>query len=108
MDTPPFTELVAGLDAFNPFVGPEAIERTTGHAFRARVGANESAFGISPRARAAAAMAVEHLHWYGDPENYELRADLARFHGVGVDQVLVGARTISRLGLLKLVEARRG
>ena len=52
---PPFTSLVAGLDAANPFVGPEALERTTGHRFRARVGANESAFGMSPRARAAAA-----------------------------------------------------
>ena len=100
MDTPPFTELVAGLDASNPFVGPEAIERTTGQPFRARVGANESAFGISPRARAAAAMAVEHLHWYGDPENYELRADLARFHGVGVDQVLVGAGIDDLLALM--------
>ena len=100
MEAPPFTELVAGLDASNPFVGPEAIERTTGRPFRARVGANENAFGMSPVARAAAARAAAHLHWYGDPENYALRADLARLHGVGVDQVLVGAGIDDLLALM--------
>ena len=89
--TPPFVSLVAGLDAANPFVGPEALERTSGARFRVRVGANESAFGMSPRARQAAAGALDRLSWYGDPENHDLRADLAACHGVGVDQVLVGA-----------------
>jgi histidinol-phosphate aminotransferase len=97
---PPFTGLVAGLDAANPFVGPEALERGTGRRFRARVGANESAFGMSPRARAAAAAAIERLSWYGDPENYDLRADLAAYHGVDVDQVLVGAGIDDLLALV--------
>ena len=97
---PPFTRLVAGLDAVNPFVGPEALERGTGRRFRARVGANESAFGMSPRARAAAAGAIERLSWYGDPENYDLRADLAAYHGVDVDQVLVGAGIDDLLALV--------
>ena len=97
---PPFTRLVAGLDAVNPFVGPEALERGTGRRFRARVGANESAFGMSPRARAAAAAAIERLSWYGDPENYDLRADLAAYHGVDVDQVLVGAGIDDLLALV--------
>ena len=100
MPAPPFTRLVAGLEASNPFVGPEAIERTTGHRFRARVGANESAFGISPRARAAAARAVERLHWYADPENYELRADLAAVHGVAVEEILVAAGIDDLLALV--------
>ena len=97
---PPFTRLVAGLDAANPFVGPEALERGTGHKFRARLGANESAFGMSPRARAAAAAAIERLSWYGDPENYDLRADLAAYHGVDVDRVLVGAGIDDLLALV--------
>ena len=97
---PPFTRLVAGLDAANPFVGPEALERTAGHRFRARVGANESAFGMSPRARAAAAGALDRLSWYGDPENHDLRADLAAHHEVGVDQVLVGAGIDDLLALV--------
>ena len=105
---PPFTSLVAGLDAANPFVGPEALERTTGHRFRARVGANESAFGMSPRARAAAAAALERLSWYGDPENHDLRSDLAAYHGVGVDQVLVGAGIDDLLALVVRAFATAG
>ena len=97
---PPFTELVAGLDAANPFIGPEALERAAGRRFRVRVGANESAFGMSPRARAAAAAALARLSWYGDPENHDLRADLAAYHGVRVDQVLVGAGIDDLLALL--------
>ena len=99
-DGPPFTRLVAGLDAATPFVGPEALERGTGRRFRVRVGANESAFGMSPRARAAAAAAIERLSWYGDPENHDLRADLAAHHGVDVDQVLVGAGIDDLLALV--------
>jgi histidinol-phosphate aminotransferase len=98
--TPPFVSVVAGLDAANPFVGPEALERATGARFRVRLGANESAFGMSPRARAAAAAALDRLSWYGDPENHDLRADLAAYHGVGGDQVLVGAGIDDLLGLV--------
>ena len=97
---PPFVSLVAGLDAANPFVGPEALERTTGARFRVRVGANESAFGMSPRARAVAAGALDRLSWYGDPENHDLRADLAAYHGVDGGQVLVGAGIDDLLALL--------
>ena len=97
---PPFTSLVAGLDAANPFVGPEALERTTGRRFRARLGANESAFGMSPHARAAMSAAIERLSWYGDPENHDLRADLAAYHDVAVDQVLVGAGIDDLLALV--------
>ena len=105
---PPFTGLVAGLDAANPFVGPEALERGTGRRFRVRVGANESAFGMSPRARAAAAAAVERLSWYGDPENHDLRVDLAAHHGVDVDQVLVAAGIDDLLALVVRAFATEG
>jgi len=47
---PRYTELVAGLPASVPFVGPEAQERARGARFAARLGANESRFGPSPRA----------------------------------------------------------
>lgn len=97
---PPFTKLVAGLQAANPFVGPETLERRAGRRFRVRAGANESAFGMSPRARAAAAAALDRLSWYGDPENYDLRADLAAYHGVDLEQVLVGAGIDDLLALM--------
>jgi len=51
------TPLVASLPATVPFVGPETQERARGAAFEARLGANESGFGPSPRAKAAIAAA---------------------------------------------------
>ena len=47
--TAPLTSIVSELPASVPFVGPEALERARGRPFRARLGANESAFGAAPR-----------------------------------------------------------
>ncbi|TIM33847.1 MAG: pyridoxal phosphate-dependent aminotransferase, partial [Mesorhizobium sp.] len=46
---PPLTPIISALPSTVPFVGPEAQERDRGRAFRARIGANESSFGPSPR-----------------------------------------------------------
>ena len=46
----PFTARTLALPATIPFVGPEALERRFGRPFQARLGANESTFGPSPRA----------------------------------------------------------
>ena len=95
----PFTPIVAGLPATVPFVGPEAIERRRGARFEVRVGANESAFGVSPRAAAAMREAIEQVSWYGDPESFELRAEIAARHGIGVDNVCVAGGIDELLGL---------
>jgi histidinol-phosphate aminotransferase len=95
----PFTRLVRSLPTAVPFVGPEAIERSLGQIFKARVGANESAFGISPQAREAMRQAIEHVSWYNDPENYQLREALAHMHGVSMAHVTVGAGIDDLLGL---------
>ena len=50
--------LAQSLPSTVPFTGPEALERRTGMPFRARVGANESGFGPSPRVVAAVAAAA--------------------------------------------------
>ena len=73
----PFTHIVRALPVTVPFVPPEALEREQGQPLALRVGANESNFGISPRARQAMVEAVEQVHWYNDPEGYELRSALA-------------------------------
>jgi len=86
----PLTPLVAGLPATVPFVGPEAQERARGRPFRARLGANESPFGPSPRAVEAMAAAASEAWKYGDPENHDLKAALARRHGVRPERIGVG------------------
>ncbi|MEZ5659802.1 MAG: pyridoxal phosphate-dependent aminotransferase [Burkholderiaceae bacterium] len=95
----PFTPLVVSLPSAIPFVGPEALERQRARRFLARIGANESSFGMSPAAAAAMRAAIDESAWYGDPENHDLRMALAQFHGVQADEVCVDAGVDSLLGL---------
>ena len=97
---PRFTELLQSLPATVPFVGPETAERTSGRAFRARLGANESVFGPSPRAIAAMAQAASEAWMYGDAEVHDLRCALAEHHAVAADNVIVGEGIDGLLGYL--------
>jgi histidinol-phosphate aminotransferase len=82
-----------------PFLAPEAIERRSGRPLRLRLGANESLFGASPLAASAMRTAVERVQLYCDPECSELRAALARLHGVAADNVVISAGIDDLLGL---------
>jgi histidinol-phosphate aminotransferase len=88
---PRFTPLVQTLPALVPFVGPEAQERSRGAMFTARLGANESVFGPSPRAIAAMQQAASETWMYGDPESFDLKTALAAHYGIGFDNLVVGA-----------------
>ncbi|MEM9757543.1 MAG: aminotransferase class I/II-fold pyridoxal phosphate-dependent enzyme, partial [Pseudomonadota bacterium] len=94
------TELVAGLPATVPFVGPEAQERGRGRGFGARLGANESVFGPAPSAVAAMAAAAQETWMYGDPEAHDLRAALAAHHGIAPEAIIVGEGIDGLLGYL--------
>lgn len=99
----PFNPVIEALPKLVPFVGPEAIERNTGRKFLARLGANESIFGPSPKAVAVMREAAE-MNWrYSDPENFELRAAIAAFHGVDIDNVVIGEGIDGLLGLTCLM-----
>ncbi len=100
MADPRYTDIVAGLPASVPFVGPETQERARGRRFRARIGANESVFGPSPKAIAAMASAAADVWMYGDPENHDLRHALAAHHGVGPENIVVGEGIDGLLGYL--------
>jgi histidinol-phosphate aminotransferase len=98
MGTPRYTGIVGPLPSTVPFVGPEAQERRRGRAFRARIGANESVFGPSPKAVEAMARAAAECWKYGDPENHDLKHALARMHGVGPENIVVGEGIDALLG----------
>lgn len=100
MPGPRFTKLAASLPSTVPFVGPETQERARGHTFIARLGANESGFGPSPRAIEAMCAAAAESWKYGDPENHDLRAALAVHHGCGIDNIVVGEGIDGLLGYL--------
>ncbi len=86
----PFTPLAAALPSTVPFVGPEAQERARGAAFAARIGANENAFGASPRVAEAIARAATDVWQYGDPETFELKQALSAHFGIPAARIGIG------------------
>jgi len=90
MPSAPFTPIVQGLPSTVPFVGPEAQERKRGRKFRARLGANESLFGPSPKAIEAMRAAAAENWKYCDPENHDLKEGLARHYGIAPANIVVG------------------
>jgi histidinol-phosphate aminotransferase len=94
------TDLAASLPASVPFVGPEAQERARGARFAARLGANESPFGPSPRALEAMRAAAAEAWMYGDPEAHDLRHALAARHGVPPEAIVCGEGIDGLLGTL--------
>jgi histidinol-phosphate aminotransferase len=93
-----FTDLVAGLPAAVPFVGPEEMERNRGAPYAARIGANESAFGMSPKALDALIAEAPRAAWYGDSVSHDLRQALADHHGVAPEEISIGAGIDAILG----------
>mgnify|MGYP006271910791 FL=1 len=97
---PRLTALAASLPFAVPFVGPETQTRARGRPFAARLGANESGFGPSPRAVAALQESAADAWMYGDSESWDLRAALAEHHGVPMEAVIVGEGIDGLLGNL--------
>jgi histidinol-phosphate aminotransferase len=95
-----YARLVAALPATVPFVPPEAFERQAGRPLELRIGANESAFGPSPKALAAMRSAAQQVNWYCDPEGFVLREALAKRHNVARDNIVLGAGIDDLLGLV--------
>ncbi|MDS9950963.1 MAG: pyridoxal phosphate-dependent aminotransferase, partial [Planktomarina sp.] len=84
------TALAQTLPSTVPFVGPETQERALGKKFKARLGANESLFGPSPKAILAMEQAAADIWQYGDPENYDLRNALAQHHDIDPAHIIIG------------------
>jgi len=97
---PRFTPLVTQLPATTPFVGPETLERRRGAPFRIRIGANESAFGASPKVRAALTAELDRVSRYCDPEHFDLREALARLYGIACENLVIGEGIDGILGLV--------
>ena len=91
--------LIDSLPSTVPFVGPETILRRSGIPMRARIGANENVFGPSPKAIAAMQEAARESWKYGDPEVHDLRAAIAKHHGIGIENITVGEGIDGLLGI---------
>lgn len=95
---PRLTPLAETLPSTVPFVGPESIARQRGRPFKARLGANESGFGASPRVIETMAKAAAESWAYGDPENFDIKAAIAAHLGVKAANVTVGSGIDGLLG----------
>ena len=97
---PRLTRLAAQLPSTVPFVGPETQERARGKPFAARLGANESGFGPSPKVIEALKTNAGQLWMYGDPESHDLRQALASYHGIDPAHIMIGEGIDTLLGVL--------
>ena len=96
-----YSKIIKKLSADVPFVGPEAQERLLGSVFKVRLGANESVFGPSEKAIIAMQNCISKDVWkYGDPENYDLRNEIAKRMNVGHYNVIIGEGIDGLLGYL--------
>ena len=108
MTKPRLTALAHSLPASVPFVGPETQERARGVAFDARLGANESLFGPSPKAISAMARAASEAWMYPDPEAYDLRQALAKRHKITPENITIGEGIDGLLGYLVRLMIAKG
>jgi histidinol-phosphate aminotransferase len=95
-----FTPIIAKLPSTTPFVGPEALERRSNAKIAARIGANESVFGPSPKAIAAMQAAAAESWMYGDPENHDLKAALAAHLDIAPENITCGGGIDGLLGIM--------
>jgi histidinol-phosphate aminotransferase len=95
-----FTPIIDNLPSSVPFVGPEALERKTGKAITVRIGANENVFGPSPKAISAMQAAASESWQYGDPENHDLKAAIAKAVGVAPENIACGGGIDGLLGIV--------
>jgi histidinol-phosphate aminotransferase len=94
-----FTRIVAGLDTSSPFVGGKVLERRRGRPYRARLGANESLFGVPPAALRVLASLGPELCFYCDPTHMELRGAIAKIWRLSCEHLVVGEGIDGLLGL---------
>ena len=95
-----FTPIIAKLPSTIPFLCPEAIERQSGTAIKARLGANESLFGPSPKAIAAMQAAAAESWMYCDAENHDLKQAISAAHSVPKEAIVCGGGIDGLLGLV--------
>lgn len=95
--------VIPTIEQLSPYEGGKPIEelsRELGITDAVKLASNENPLGPSPRALEAARRVIGDAHRYPDGAAYNLRAKLAAKHGVGMDEVLLGAGSNELLDLV--------
>jgi histidinol-phosphate aminotransferase len=83
----------SGLDTIRPYVPGKPIEevrREYGLTDIIKLASNENPLGPSPKVVAALHAELSQLHFYPDPEGYDLCGALAAYSGVNREQIFIG------------------
>ncbi len=99
---------LAALPPYNAGLSAEDALSRPGVNRVAKLGSNENPLGSSPAARAAAAAAIERMHFYPDPRGRALVADLASRHGCEPWQIVLGNGSEDLLAVLARAILRPG
>lgn len=95
--------VIPTIEQLAPYEGGKPIEelsRELGITDAVKLASNENPLGPSPRAVEAARRVIGESHRYPDGAAYNLRAKLGQKHGVGMDEVLLGAGSNELLDLV--------
>ena len=98
--SPRLTSLANSLPSSVPFVAPEMTERISGIPFIARLGANESSFGPSPKVKQVIADSTVDVFKYGDPDAFDLKKELEKHLKVPCENIIVGEGIDGLMGIL--------
>lgn len=99
---------VQALKAYDPGHDLVAFRRQFGVAQLVELGSNENSYGPSPAARGAVLDCLHALHRYPDPLGADLKRALARVHGVGENELLLGNGSHELLMMIAQVFAAPG
>ena len=97
---PRLTSLANSLPSSVPFVAPEMTERLSGIPFIARLGANESSFGPSPKVKKIIAESTSDVFKYGDPDAFDLKKELEKHLQIPSQNIIVGEGIDGLMGIL--------
>ena len=81
---------VERLVPYSPGKPIEELERELGIENAIKLASNENPYGPSPKATEAMRAHLSQVHRYPDASTFLLRGELARFHGVEPDEIVVG------------------
>ncbi|MFZ5891430.1 MAG: histidinol-phosphate transaminase [Myxococcota bacterium] len=85
--------VLPSVETLAPYEGGKPLDelaREFGVTDAVKLASNENPLGPSPRALEAARGLLDSAHLYPDGAAFRLRERLAQFHGVGMDEIIVG------------------
>ncbi len=101
-------EYIRAIAPYQPGKPISELQRELGLSDIVKLASNENPLGASPRALAAMRDALDQVARYPDGNGFELKAVLARHHGVGPDQIVLGNGSNDVLELAARVFLRPG